>query len=146
MTQQTLPLPTSDVESSTWPARRRRREAKEAAITLTRGGMWAWLLQRITAGVLLFGLTSHLVATHVMAIGQLSDSNIALRLASSFFVVVDVSLLAAGVFHGLNGVRMVILDYGLRTRSRQRALSGTLWLIGIAVFIYGMWALWPWIG
>lgn len=108
--------------------------------------MWAWLLQRITAGVLLFGLTSHLVATHVMAIGQLSDSNIALRLASSFFVVVDVSLLAAGVFHGLNGVRMVILDYGLRTRSRQRALSGTLWLIGIAVFIYGMWALWPWIG
>ena len=146
MTQQTLPLPTSDVESRTWPARRERLEAKEAAIVQTRGGMWAWLLQRITAGVLLFGLTSHLVATHVMAIGQLSDSNIGLRLASSFFVVVDVSLLAAGVFHGLNGVRMVMLDYGLRTRSGQRVLSGTLWFIGIAAFIFGMWALWPWIG
>jgi succinate dehydrogenase cytochrome b556 subunit len=146
MTQQTLPLPTADVESSTWPAQRGRREAKEAAITLTHGGMWAWLLQRITAGVLLFGLTSHLVATHIIAVGQLSDSNIALRLASTFFVVVDVSLLAAGVFHGLNGVRMVILDYGLRTRSRQRALCGILWLIGVGVFVYGMWALWPWIG
>jgi succinate dehydrogenase cytochrome b556 subunit len=146
MAQQTLPGPTADVERGAWLAGGGRSRATEATFRLMQGGMWAWLLQRITAGVLLFGLTAHLVATHIMAIGQLSESNIAHRLASSFFVLVDVSLLAAGVFHALNGVRMAVLDYGFRTRSRQRALTTALWLLGISVCIFGMWALWPWIG
>ena len=146
MANQTMPAPAADVTTEAWPAPSVRDEPRETALRATRGGMWAWLLQRVTAGVLIFGLASHLIATHILAIGELSDSTIAQRLASSFFVVVDVSLLAAGVFHAFNGVRMVVLDYWLRSRSGQRALTVTLWLLGVCLFIYGLWALWPWIG
>ena len=109
------------------------------------GGMWAWLFQRVTAVVLIVGLLTHLVATHLFNLGHLSFLNIGDRLGSTFFVVIDVSLLAASIFHGLNGARMIVLDYGLETRASRRALSLFLWVFGSAVFVYGMWALWPWI-
>jgi len=109
------------------------------------GGMWAWLFQRITAVVLIIGLLTHLVATHIFGLGHLSYLNIGHRLSSDAFRVVDISLLAAAVFHGLNGARMVVLDYWLASRGARRALSAALWVLGLATFVYGMWALWPWI-
>lgn len=111
----------------------------------SRGGMWAWLLQRITAVLLIVGFASHLISTHIMAIGELSYDNIAHRLASGFFVAMDVMLLAAVLYHALNGARMVILDYWLSAKAQRRALSLALWLVGVAAFIYSLWALWPWI-
>ena len=116
-----------------------------AVVDQSSGGMWSWLLQRVTAVVLIVGLLTHLVATHIFNLGHLSFLNIDHRLASTFFVVIDVSLLAAAVFHGLNGARMIVLDYWLESRASRRALSIGLWVLGSATFVYGMWALWPWI-
>ncbi len=109
------------------------------------GGMWAWLFQRITAVVLIVCLMTHLIAAHIFGLGHLSYLNIGHRLSSDAFRVVDISLLAAAVYHGLNGARMVVLDYWCRARAQRRALSIALWVLGSATFVYGMWALWPWI-
>jgi succinate dehydrogenase hydrophobic anchor subunit len=111
----------------------------------SRGGMWGWLLQRVTAVVLIVGLMTHLIATHIFNLGHLSYLNIGDRLGSSFFVVIDISLLAAAIFHGLNGARMVVLDYWLETRASRLALTIALWVFGSVTFVYGLWALWPWI-
>ena len=111
----------------------------------SKGGMWAWLFQRITAVFVFVALGVHLVATHILSIGELSYDNIAERLASSVFVVVDVLLLAAVLFHALNGFRMVVLDYWFSARGSRTALAVVLWVIGVAAFAYGLWALWPWI-
>ena len=118
---------------------------RTAVLDSSRGGMWGWLMQRVTAVVLIIGLLTHLVATHIVSLGHLSYLNIDHRLGSTFFVVIDVSLLAAAIFHGLNGARMVVLDYWLKTRGSRVALTIALWLFGTATFVYGMWALWPWI-
>ncbi len=123
------------------PAGRMRR----GVIDGSRGGMWAWLFQRVTAVVLIVGLMTHLIATHILNLGHLSFLNISARLGSSFFVVIDVSLLAASIFHGLNGARMVVLDYWLQSVAARRTLAIALWVFGSATFVYGMWALWPWI-
>ena len=116
-----------------------------AVLDSSRGGMWGWLMQRVTAVVLIVGLLTHLVATHIFSLGHLSYLNIGHRLGSTFFVVIDISLLAAAVFHGLNGARMVVLDYWLKSRASRRALTIALWVFGSATFVYGTWALWPWI-
>jgi succinate dehydrogenase cytochrome b556 subunit len=110
-----------------------------------KGGMWLWLLQRATAVVLLVGLMTHLIATHIFNIGQLSFDNIAHRLQSVFFITIDILILAAGIFHGLNGARMVLLDYTFKQRSRRRVLDAFLIVFGVAFFGFGLWALWPWI-
>jgi succinate dehydrogenase hydrophobic anchor subunit len=138
-TTQGAPPPTSTGRPA--PAGRMRG----AVLDQSRGGMWAWLAQRVTAAVLIVGLLTHLVATHVFNLGHLSFLNISDRLGSTFFVVIDVSLLAAAIFHGLNGARMIVLDYWLKTRGSRLALTIGLWVLGSVTFVYGLWALWPWI-
>ncbi|HZK48046.1 MAG TPA: succinate dehydrogenase, cytochrome b556 subunit [Thermoleophilia bacterium] len=117
---------------------------RKETLELSTGGMWLWLLQRVTAVLLLLFLTAHLIATHVLNLGELSYDNVGGRLASGFFVVVDFGLLGAGLFHGLNGLRMVLLDYGFGGRS-QSVLSWILLVVGLAAFAGGTWALWPWL-
>jgi succinate dehydrogenase hydrophobic anchor subunit len=117
-----------------------RRQLSEA-----RGGVWGWFMQRVTAVILIVGLGTHLVATHILNAGELSYDNIAARLAAAFFIVIDVSLLAAAIFHGLNGLRMVALDYFWNSRRQRLVFAYLLWAFGIAFFVFGLWALWPWI-
>ena len=95
----------------------------------SRGGMWPWLGQRVTAVVIIVTIMVHLVLTHFVAIGELSYDNIGERLASTAVLVNDVLLLVAVVYHALNGVRMVVLDWGLsgtrRAARLRRCSSGS---------------------
>ena len=109
------------------------------------GGMWPWLGQRVTAVVILVTIMVHLVLTHFVAIGQLSYENIGERLAMTAVLVNDVLLLVAVVYHALNGVRMVVLDYGFKGTGGRRGLAVFLWIVGIVAVVYGIWALWVWV-
>jgi succinate dehydrogenase / fumarate reductase cytochrome b subunit len=111
----------------------------------SRGGVWPWLGQRATAVLVLVTIGVHLVLTHYVAIGQLSFDNIGERLGATAVLVNDVVLLVAVVFHALNGVRMVALDYAFAGAGSRRALAITLWLVGAAAVVFGVWALWVWV-
>jgi succinate dehydrogenase cytochrome b556 subunit len=115
------------------------------ALDRSRGGMWPWLGQRVTAVLVMVTIMVHLVLTHYVAIGQLSYHDIGDRLAGGAVLVNDVVLLLAVLFHALNGVRMVVLDWGLSNRAGRRAFDAALWLIGIVALVFGIWALWVWV-
>jgi succinate dehydrogenase hydrophobic anchor subunit len=114
-----------------------------------RGGMWPWLGQRVTAVLVLVTIMVHLVLTHYLSIdgsiSKLSFENIGDRLAGGVVLVNDIVLLVAVVFHGLNGLRMVVLDWGLSNVAGRRVFDAVLWLVGIATVVYGIWALWAWV-
>ena len=118
---------------------------RTAAVDGSRGGMWPWLGQRLTAVLVIVTIMIHLVLTHFVAIGHLSYDNIGARLAAGVVVANDIVLLLAVVFHGLNGLRMVVLDWGLASRGGRRVFDAVLWLVGIASIVYGIWALWAWV-
>jgi succinate dehydrogenase / fumarate reductase cytochrome b subunit len=101
----------------------------------SRGGMWPWLGQRVTAVVIIVTIMVHLVLTHFVAIGQLSYDNIGERLATTAVLANDVLLLVAVTYHALNGVRMVV----------RRGFDVFLWVVGILGVVYGIWALWVWV-
>ncbi|NLE23290.1 MAG: succinate dehydrogenase, hydrophobic membrane anchor protein [Actinobacteria bacterium] len=111
----------------------------------SRGGMWPWLGQRVTAVVIIVTIMVHLVLTHFFAIGELSFENIADRLASTAVLVNDVLLLVAVVYHALNGVRMVAYDYAFRGQGARRGFDAFLWVAGLLAVVYGIWALWVWV-
>ncbi|OFW68357.1 MAG: succinate dehydrogenase, hydrophobic membrane anchor protein [Actinobacteria bacterium RBG_13_63_9] len=118
---------------------------KAEVVAAHKGGMWAWLFQRITAVLLILCLALHLVLTHILNIGELNYGNVANRLAHASLTAVDIILLAAGIYHALNGLRMVLMDYWFGSRRWAVALSIVLWVVGLAAMGYGTWALWPWI-
>ena len=88
----------------------------------SRGGMWPWLGQRVTAVLVIVTIMVHLVLTHYIAIGELSFDNIGDRLAGGAVLVNDIVLLVAVVYHALNGLRMVVLDWGLAEQRRAARL------------------------
>lgn len=111
----------------------------------SRGGMWPWLGQRVTAVIVIVTIMVHLVLTHFIAIGELSFANIGERLAGGAVLVNDLLLLLAVTYHALNGVRMVVLDWGLSGKGTRRGFDAFLWVVGVAAVIYGIWALWVWV-
>jgi succinate dehydrogenase / fumarate reductase cytochrome b subunit len=115
------------------------------AVDRSRGGMWPWLGQRVTAVLVIVTIMIHLVLTHYVAIGELSYDNIGERLGAGAVVVNDLVLLFAVTFHGLNGLRMVVLDWGLANSGARRAFDAVLWVVGVAAVIFGTWALWVWV-
>jgi succinate dehydrogenase hydrophobic membrane anchor protein len=119
---------------------------KAEVVSTHRGGMWAWLFQRITAVLLIVCLAIHLILTHIANIGQLDTENVGARLANAGLTAVDIILLAAGIYHALNGLRMVLMDYWFTSRGRAMGLTIGLWVVGVVAFGYGIWALWAWIG
>ena len=118
---------------------------KAESISTHKGGMWSWLFQRITAVLLIVMLAIHLIFTHILSIGDINYDSIGERLAHAGFVAVDIILLASVIFHALNGLRMVLMDYWLTSRKRAMVVTIVLWVVGIVAMVYGTWALWPWI-
>jgi succinate dehydrogenase hydrophobic membrane anchor protein len=108
--------------------------------------MWSWLFQRITAVLLIVCLALHLIYTHILSIGDISYETVGDRVMHGSFTALDIILLTAGIYHALNGLRMVLMDYWFTSHKRALALTIFLSAVGIAFLVYGVWGLWPYIG
>ncbi|MBI5253723.1 MAG: succinate dehydrogenase, cytochrome b556 subunit [Euryarchaeota archaeon] len=95
-------------------------------------GMWSWLLERITGVLLVFYLFVHLWSRHFAGKLAVIDATAA-RLQTPFF---NLTLLALVLFHGLNGIRVVLIDFGLSARA-QRFVFWALMVLGFVMFLAG---------
>ncbi|HJN86521.1 MAG: succinate dehydrogenase [Dehalococcoidia bacterium] len=112
-------------------------------------GFWPWFFQRVSGLLLIFFLAVHIWMAHFSGIADVIDGRreelvlfdiVERRLAQGLFVFVDFSLLALVLFHGLNGVRNILLEWR-PAAERRRPITAGLWLLGVATFAYGAWAL-----
>ena len=87
----------------------------------TKAGMWAWLIQRAAAVVLLLVIVLHL--------------------ANPFRRGTQAALLALVLVHALLGVRAILLDFGVAQRW-HRALFALALVLAVIVFAV-VWA-WRW--
>lgn len=76
-------------------------------------GMWAWVLQRVSALVLIV-----LLPFHVM---------------NPYIAWLRVTVLALVIWHAMHGVKIILTDFGFPAR-HQRTLLWALTLIGLAAF------------
>ncbi len=104
-----------------------------------------WLLQRISAAILIVLLMIHFWVGHYANWGApVTFAGVHMRLQSAAFVIVDSLLLVSVVFHGLNGVRNIVLDYpGLLPHNRS--ISLILFIIGITAIVFGIHSLYSFI-
>lgn len=107
-----------------------------------KSGSLGWFLQRLSALYLVFGLAVHFLAIHFLVERPITFEKVQARLFSPAWIFFDWTLLVVAVFHGLNGVWGVVLDW--RLTPLQRRLSG--WLIvagGVVMVVWGLMALVP---
>lgn len=104
-----------------------------------------WLLQRISAAFLAVLLAVHFWVGHYADWGEpVTFAGVHMRLQSAVFLLVDSLLLVSVTFHGLNGIRNILLDYP-SLLPHNRPLSLILLIIGIATAIFGIYSLYPFI-
>jgi succinate dehydrogenase / fumarate reductase, membrane anchor subunit len=102
---------------------------------------FGWYMQRITGGLLLILLTAHFWVEHFMTAparrGDLTYQVILARISSPVWQAIDISFLVIALYHGLCGLRNIIIDYG---RLGQRSVK----VLNVALVLTG--ALWAWWG
>jgi succinate dehydrogenase / fumarate reductase membrane anchor subunit len=62
------------------------------------------------------------------------------RLTQTVFIILDFSLLAVVLYHGLNGIRNILLEWK-PVAQQQLAVALSLWALGIVAFFFGARAL-----
>ncbi|MEM0022290.1 MAG: succinate dehydrogenase [Archaeoglobaceae archaeon] len=91
----------------------------------------AFMFQRITGLILLFYLCLHLAYLTSLQSRDLYESLTALTVSKQFFIF-DSLLILCGVFHGLNGLRIVVHELGFAHEKRKAVL-----VISVALTILG---------
>jgi succinate dehydrogenase hydrophobic anchor subunit len=103
------------------------------------GSLWAWIFQRISAVLLVLFVAVHFGVMHfVDPTVEIHFADSSLRLKNFLYFIVDAGLLTLGLYHGLNGVRAVIIDYWPKA---AKAAGWVLGIIGLVACFYGSTAL-----
>lgn len=87
-----------------------------------------FMFQRLTGIILLFYLCLHLAYLTSLQSKELYESLTALTVSKQFFIL-DSLLILCGVFHGLNGVRIMIHELGFAHEKRKAILAITVALV-----------------
>jgi len=94
----------------------------------------ALALHRITGVVIVFYLYLHLGVLSMLLIGHSAWSSFLSVVTAKSFLALEVVLIAAVLFHGLNGIRVALVGSGLAVR-RERTLFWAGTAIGTAAII-----------
>lgn len=110
-------------------------------------GTWAWLLQRVTAVLIIVFLGIHIFLAHFSNLSgdMLSWDSVQGRVQALPLLFVDYALLITAIFHGLNGLRMIGFDFIL-SNTKRRIIDVLLWILGIAAVIWGLAIFAPFLG
>ena len=102
-------------------------------------GMWAWLLFRISGLVLVFYLGAHIL---VISTSQWSEAGKTLNdLMKAFdhpvLILLDLALVVAVLYHALNGVRIILMDFGIGIKRHKTVY----WVcMGVVVILFAIFA------
>ena len=101
--------------------------------TLYRGreGMWSWVAHRVTGVLVFFFLFSHVLDTALVRVSPESYDRILDTYKNPFVNLMEVGLVAAVLFHALNGIRVILIDFWSQGTRYQRQM---LW-ITMALFV-----------
>jgi succinate dehydrogenase hydrophobic anchor subunit len=103
---------------------------------------WTWLLQRVSAAIILVVLGLHIWFLHFAHGGQiLRFADVTVRLNSTVFLILDSALLVFGLYHALYGLYAICVDFGLRAKTRA-VLLGLFVILGLMFCVFGIYGLW----
>ena len=109
------------------------QRAKRFQGTLYRGreGMWSWVLHRITGVSIYFFLLVHILDTALVRISPEAYDAVIGTYKNPVMGLGETGLVAAILFHALNGLRIILIDFWSAGTKHQRVI---FWVV------IGLWA------
>ncbi|MBI5181634.1 MAG: hypothetical protein HZA06_01845 [Nitrospirae bacterium] len=116
---------------------------KNYIMDVKKSPFWSWLGQRLTAVILAIWIPVHIIAIP-FSDKKISAPIVSERLSHTGWLIFDILLLLCCVYHGLNGIYSISLDFNPEKKIVKWLFSFLL-LLGIAISIYGILILWSFI-
>ena len=102
------------------------------------GELWWWLFMRVSGILLLVLAVGHVLIMHVFdgGVDRVDFDFVAQRWQSPLWRTWDWLMLGLALVHGINGLRVVTLDY-VRSPGLRLAMNGAFAIIGAVLFALG---------
>ncbi|GAA3329870.1 hypothetical protein GCM10017712_00860 [Curtobacterium citreum] len=116
------------------------RASRKLEGTLYRGstGMWSWVLHRITGVAIYFFLLVHILDTALVRLSPEAYNAVIGTYKTPIMNLGEIALVMAIVFHALNGLRIILVDFWSKGPKYQRAMFWiviVVWAVLIAGFL-----------
>jgi succinate dehydrogenase / fumarate reductase cytochrome b subunit len=113
--------------------------ARRPAGTLYRGreGMWSWVAHRVTGVLVFFFLLVHVLDTALVRVSPEAYNQVIDTYKNPFMNVMEVGLVGAVLYHALNGLRIIAIDFWERGPRYQRQMLWTVVAVWLVVMVPG---------
>jgi succinate dehydrogenase / fumarate reductase cytochrome b subunit len=105
--------------------------------TLYRGkvGMWSWVLHRITGVAIFFFLLVHVLDTALVRLSPEAYNAVISTYKTPLIGVAELGLVAAILYHALNGLRVILIDFWRKGVKYQNVMWWVVVALSLLVFI-----------
>ena len=95
-------------------------------------GMWSWVAHRITGVLTFFFLFAHVLDTALVRVSPEAYNEVIETYKNPLVNLLEVGLVGAVLYHALNGIRVMLVDFWAKGARYQRTM---LWIILIIWFV-----------
>jgi succinate dehydrogenase / fumarate reductase cytochrome b subunit len=109
---------------------------KMPAGTLYRGkvGMWSWVLHRITGVGIFFFLLVHILDTSLVRVSPEAYNSVMASYKTLIMGLGEIGLVGAILFHALNGLRIILVDFWRKGTKYQNLLFWIVIIVAVVLF------------
>ncbi|RSM71290.1 succinate dehydrogenase, cytochrome b556 subunit [Amycolatopsis sp. WAC 01375] len=100
-------------------------------------GMWSWVLHRITGVATFFFLFVHVLDTALVRVSPDTYNEVIETYKTPIVNLLEVGLVGAVLFHALNGIRVMLVDFWEKGPKFQKPMLWTILAIWVVVMIPG---------
>jgi succinate dehydrogenase / fumarate reductase cytochrome b subunit len=97
--------------------------------------MWSWVLHRITGVAIFFFLLVHVLDTALVRLSPEAYNAVISTYKTPLIGVAELGLVAAILFHALNGLRVILIDFWRKGVKYQNVMFWIVVAIAALVFI-----------
>jgi len=100
-------------------------------------GMWSWVMHRITGVLTFFFLFVHVLDTALVRVSPETYDTVIETYKTPFINLLEVALVGAVLYHALNGIRVMLIDFWSRGPKFQRPMLWTILGVWVLVMVPG---------
>jgi succinate dehydrogenase / fumarate reductase cytochrome b subunit len=97
--------------------------------------MWSWVLHRITGATIFFFLFVHVVDTALVRVSPEAYNEVVATYKTPIVGLMEIGLVAAVLYHALNGIRVILIDFWQHGARYQRVMLWVVAGVWLAVMI-----------
>ena len=99
------------------------------------GGMWSWVGHRVTGVVIFFYLLVHVLDTAMVRVSPEAYDAVIGSYKTWYFALGETALVAAILFHALNGLRIIAIDFWKGGTRHHKTLLWVVLAVWLVLFL-----------